>query len=354
MSHSIHPNRANKSRDIEWTTDADQLFVNFLTDCAAAPELCILAEFGDADQILKELNDVLKELAAKPWVSPDDTGLTYSHLDLKDTISQAIYAPFNNEDLATTIHLAILRNFSTILAPSSDTSEETTEDTSDAPPPWDLAGTESLTGITCGDQPLRVKSATELSTYIAQQEARSSFSDVFNAPGWGCVVWPFDAVERYEFADINTRVKTKFPVLLVNPTWDPVTPLVSARNASAILEGSVVLEHKGNGHCSGAQKSICTTRTIMSYFVDGKVPEDGSVCQVETKLWANVTAYELLAPLRTEIGLNGTTEGDAKGNGTSEDDKGSASNEKANSARVMLQNPLWVLAGFVSVAVLMI
>jgi len=42
-------------------------------------------------------------------------------------------------------------------------------------------------------------------------------------------------------------VRTKNPVLLVGQTYDPVTPMASARNISAGFEGSVVLEVMGFG-----------------------------------------------------------------------------------------------------------
>ena len=45
----------------------------------------------------------------------------------------------------------------------------------------------------------------------------------------------------------NFTAKTSFPILLVNGDFDVATPLVSAFNASAGFEDSVVLTHMGYG-----------------------------------------------------------------------------------------------------------
>jgi TAP-like protein len=59
-----------------------------------------------------------------------------------------------------------------------------------------------------------------------------------------CAQWQMDAKERYEG---DFQVQTVNPILLLQNTSDPVTPLRSAHNMSAGLEGSVVLEQNGYG-----------------------------------------------------------------------------------------------------------
>lgn len=43
------------------------------------------------------------------------------------------------------------------------------------------------------------------------------------------------------------KAKTKNPILIIGSLYDLRTPLVSAKNASAGFEGSVVLQHNGLG-----------------------------------------------------------------------------------------------------------
>ena len=62
---------------------------------------------------------------------------------------------------------------------------------------------------------------------------------------YACMGWETKAAD--EFTAPLTNVKTKNPVLFVNSLYDPVTPVVSARNASAGFVGSAVLVSDGAG-----------------------------------------------------------------------------------------------------------
>jgi hypothetical protein len=70
------------------------------------------------------------------------------------------------------------------------------------------------------------------------------FGDVATVTISTCAQWDFEAKERYGG---DFRVKTSFPPLIIGNTWDPVTPLKSARNVTALFEGSVLLQHNGHG-----------------------------------------------------------------------------------------------------------
>jgi len=75
-------------------------------------------------------------------------------------------------------------------------------------------------------------------------------------------------------------------MLFVGNSFDPATPLVSAVNASAGFEGSVVLVQNGYGHCSFGQPSLCTVTAIRKYMRDGTVPVNGTVCEPSAPLFA--------------------------------------------------------------------
>jgi hypothetical protein len=53
-----------------------------------------------------------------------------------------------------------------------------------------------------------------------------------------CAHWGFTATEQYK-GDFN--VKTDNPILFMSSIYDPVTPMGSAYNASAVFEGNVVV-----------------------------------------------------------------------------------------------------------------
>jgi hypothetical protein len=113
------------------------------------------------------------------------------------------------------------------------------------------------------------------------------------------------AKERYTggFEDL----KTKNPLLFIGSPFDPITPLPSARNASAGFMGSVVLQHDGYGHTSISQVSLCTARTVLAYFRDGALPGPGTVCKPDVPIF--VTAGEISLRTQMLLGrLNETSE----------------------------------------------
>jgi hypothetical protein len=55
-------------------------------------------------------------------------------------------------------------------------------------------------------------------------------------------------------------------------------------------------------HSSLAQPSLCTAKVIRAYFTNGILPEPGTVCQPDVKLFSNETIGDVLAPL-AEMGM---------------------------------------------------
>jgi len=76
-------------------------------------------------------------------------------------------------------------------------------------------------------------------------------------------------------------VKTAHPLLILTMTYDPVCPLVSARNAQQAFEGSQVVEVQGYGHCSIAMPSLCLARHVRAFLSNGRVPESHTLCEVD-------------------------------------------------------------------------
>lgn len=150
---------------------------------------------------------------------------------------------------------------------------------------WNPA-TEAYQGIRCGDQKFRAADPGALDGYYAAQTALSPrlAGDIGLATTMQCARWPLAAKGRYEG---DFRVRTRHPILLIGNAADPVTPMASAVNASAGFEGSVVLEHKGYGHASVAQWSICTITKVREYFTSGVLPAPGTACEVDQPAFAS-------------------------------------------------------------------
>ena len=108
-----------------------------------------------------------------------------------------------------------------------------------------LAADDSPIGIQCADKAPRLTTLDALKPWLEKMYSTTKLlGDTMTQFGTLCVQWKFNANERY-LGDF--KVKTNHPILVVGNTYDPATPLRSAKNISASLEGSVVLEHGGFG-----------------------------------------------------------------------------------------------------------
>ncbi|MFD6533035.1 alpha/beta hydrolase [Streptomyces sp. NPDC060184] len=96
----------------------------------------------------------------------------------------------------------------------------------------------------------------------------------WDTAGW-CAGWPVAG----EHDTPEASAPGAAPILVIGTTGDPATPYEGAkRMADELGEGvGVMLTNKGEGHGSYGNGTCVTARTD-AYFLDGKVPADGSVC----------------------------------------------------------------------------
>jgi hypothetical protein len=65
-----------------------------------------------------------------------------------------------------------------------------------------------------------------------------------------------------------------------------------------VFSGAVALEQASEGHCSISSPSLCTAKLVRSYFQTGKLPEGGTVCQVDQLPFEELKTAE-------QLGLSG-------------------------------------------------
>jgi hypothetical protein len=137
--------------------------------------------------------------------------------------------------------------------------------------------------ILCSDAPATLQSWTAADHFAKWQALRaqsSSFGDYWTEITMSCASWHLRPV--YNFTNpIISAENTSFPVLFVSNTRDPVTPLVNAQKMRSVFGGSGLLVQEGDGHCSISAPGTCVAERIRRYFQEGKLPEEGLVCQVD-------------------------------------------------------------------------
>ncbi|WP_351231911.1 alpha/beta hydrolase [Streptomyces sp. NPDC002133] len=90
-----------------------------------------------------------------------------------------------------------------------------------------------------------------------------------------CATWPARAAQPYT-GPWNRA--TANPVLVVNTTYDPITPYQQAEAMTRRLAGARLLTLNGYGHAAFSNFSICVDEHESRYFVDGVLPPPGATC----------------------------------------------------------------------------
>ncbi|KAL8734982.1 MAG: hypothetical protein Q9166_001107 [cf. Caloplaca sp. 2 TL-2023] len=287
----LNPHDYYAGNDVEQTTDSDASLDGFFTECITHPEFCALAEHGTtAEELKSKFYDLLYAIKYKPYVvRRGNASYIIDYSTLKGYVQGALYPVTVWPTFALGLHGLLTSNDTAALALTSLTPGLTNTI-------YPNMGVDAfLGGIRASDVTFRTGNLTSLYPLIEQFYAKSQiFADILSPNLLTYAQWPFHAKGAYTG---DFQVKTKNPILLIGSDVDAFTPLVSAQNASAGFEGSVVLQHGGYGHTSLGQPSLCTAKAVRAYFVNGTLPAPGTKCEPTFGVFENATVEQELAPI---------------------------------------------------------
>ncbi|RMJ20220.1 hypothetical protein CDV36_000057 [Fusarium kuroshium] len=289
--------------------DTERSMLHLIDECVkSGPKLCPLADWAGSNTTVEILTVAIDEVwtdllkvskIPESWGLPEDASFFQggaSFLErIKNHIQQQLYVPSNFGDLAAFIEKMIDEEWADvyeIMYPSSDGEEEEVTEV------WNW-GEDALDGIYCGDQAYRAETVDDLYSAWALHSEQSSFSDTGASSELTCARWPFKAAETIDMNKFK-HVNTKMPILFVNSRYDPITPLVSAYEASTRFNGSRVVVHEGEGHGIHGNPSVCTYTAIIDYFKNGRLPKPGVSCPVKTPIFQMLWEQQEAARNATE------------------------------------------------------
>lgn len=237
----------------------------FCSSCLQTPLLCPLAKnYTSAadleDAIYKEL-DSLKD---NP-INASGTNFTYDYF--KGDVLQSVLI----ETKYWTVLAYILNSLFTKDIPSLAKLSHMVTSSSSNP----LTTNQQLSqlGIQCSDKTVRASELNQVTPYMSTSRSLSKiFGDMNDGSIATCAQWKMPAKEQYNG---SFHIKTPTPFLLIGNSFDPLTPLSSAHNVSAGLEGSVVLQQNGYGVSTNSHPipsdispvCVCVGTTWLIYFV---------------------------------------------------------------------------------------
>ncbi|KAK3293070.1 Alpha/Beta hydrolase protein [Chaetomium fimeti] len=284
--------------DAEMMTDTDRVLEGFVDECVEAGEAdCALAGLaGSKEELLELVVSGIAKLKDEPigvYVNNTVHGVLDYWAVWHNGVFPALYKPASWRDLATNLASLLQGN------------------------------------------------ATEAFLAYGREESWGSLGDALkfvalNDGTSGSAKWPADRLELLDqllpffnlslFADTELdyyfskqawtvphthtfvpkeKVKTAHPLLLLSTTYDPVCPLVSAKGANEVFEGSRIVEVKGYGHCTISLPSLCVAHHVRNFLYDGKLPDEHVQCEADGKPYFS-TPEQTTASVKTLFQTLGT------------------------------------------------
>ncbi|GAA0979561.1 alpha/beta hydrolase [Acrocarpospora macrocephala] len=130
----------------------------------------------------------------------------------------------------------------------------------------------SLIAILCADTTDR-PSVQESVSLAKEMSKKSPIFGPDVASAGGCSVWP----TRGEDSNKHIDARGSGPIVVIGTTNDPATPYEWAPKLTEQLGTGVLLTLKGEGHGAYGQNT-CIDTLVDAYFLNGKVPDNGTVC----------------------------------------------------------------------------
>ncbi|TXS37926.1 alpha/beta hydrolase [Streptomyces sp. OR43] len=239
---------------------------NFAADCADRGDACKLPG-STAEEIEQGVSGLLDRLEKKPVPGIGSRKLTQTQATTG--IAAALYSKETWPLLEQGVDEADGGNGALLLALADSLngrSEDGRYDNSAA----------ANTAINCADSKERFTLDETREKLPAFRDASPVFGDYL---GWGlmaCTGWP--VAGAWDTPDVSAEGAA--PVLVIGNTGDPATPYAGAKAmAEELGEGvGVEMTYKGEGHGAYNSGSACVQKAVGGYLLDGKVPDDGTVC----------------------------------------------------------------------------
>jgi pimeloyl-ACP methyl ester carboxylesterase len=221
---------------------------------------------GTADAVMSSIRALLDRLDASPIRNADGRELGSS------TMTIAIITPLYSEDSWQ----ALRQVFTDVLHGDAEYAFQVADFyfSRDSDGSYSDNSTEAFLAINCLDY----SSDSDVTVMRAEAAELERLAPVLGKQlafgGAGCAGWPYAPTrERGPIAAVGSS-----DILVVGTTNDPATPYVWAKALAGQLENGHLLTYEGEGHTGYNKGSDCVNDAVDSYFIDGTVPADGTVC----------------------------------------------------------------------------
>jgi TAP-like protein len=240
-------------------------FEQFLTDCAAAGPRCA---FSPGDPQAKWAVLAARSRGA-PVTTVDGRRWTYPEI-----ISDTLARPTSYPQLAEVLQQLYDTGTATPELLNAVTgSEPLPADTGDQPYLTNRA--DAYSAIQCSDSTVPTDPAVYSRAAQDADQSEPDFGRIAVFSTIPCAFWQGHDADRYT-GPWNRR--TSAPILVLNTSNDPATPLQGAIAGASQLSEALVVVTEGAGHTSMYVESTCAERVKRDYLFSGILPAAGTGC----------------------------------------------------------------------------
>ncbi|KAF7325596.1 Abhydrolase-4 domain-containing protein [Mycena kentingensis (nom. inval.)] len=272
-----------------WATsllDADKALLAFAEGCVAAgPKACAFYS-PSASEILANIDTISTALRARPlpvFVPEWNVGGGVDFSFLRAVLIAALYSPYTDFPVLAQGLADLQRgNATSLFRFVSERGHRTAPFQCGCGEEEGQFESVPEFAFICNDGAKVSPDFADVVKFYRELQRVSSFADVWAHLHTRCVAWPDFPKTHFQGPFV---ANTSHPLLVIGNTADPVTPLTSAKKMAQGFTGAVVLTQDSVGHASTAAPSVCTSKFVRAYFVNGTLPAEGTVCPVDAVLF---------------------------------------------------------------------
>ncbi|MGP3982661.1 alpha/beta hydrolase [Streptomyces sp. KR80] len=263
----VDPSADARQQALHQATGFQRALHSYLKDCAKKGAACPAG--ADPQQGGRRIGELLERLDKNPL--PTDSGRQLTQSQALIGIVAPLYSRSTWSYLTQGLQQAINERKGDLLLTMADSYNGRDERGHYA------TQNHSQRAISCADSKQRPTVAEIKKQLPTFRKASPVFGDflAWDLAGW-CAGWPVAGA----WDDPEVNADGAGPILVVGTTGDPATPYEgAARMADELGKGvGVRITYEGEGHGAYTSGSKCVAQTVNAYLLEGKIPQDGTVC----------------------------------------------------------------------------
>ncbi|MGP9490499.1 alpha/beta hydrolase [Glutamicibacter sp. AOP33-2CA-4] len=244
--------------------------VGFEREIDAWLESCLKSEACPFDGTLEEAKVQLQlffaQIENEPLVSSD--GRTVPIIDFINGFIVPLYDNSSWPILATAMREAMEGDVDQVLLFADLASDRSQDGT------YTSNSSDAFVAINCLNRPMDADPATMQTEAEELMRVAPTLGKYLSYGAITCNEWEHDATGL----PAELQAQGSGEILVVGTTGDPATPYEWSQSLASQLSSATLLTFEGHGHTAYGRSNDCVTEAVDAYLIEGKAPEDDTVC----------------------------------------------------------------------------